>query len=85
MRVRFDHYPDLIRQRATIQRHADDAKTFEQRVVNVRRGFQQLVEQMAQQGIDQASIPRKLAREIRNFVVMTPKNPASESHRQAAG
>jgi hypothetical protein len=52
--------------------------------VNVRRGFQRLVYQMAQQGVDQGVDPRKLAFEIRDFVIMTPKNPAGESYREAA-
>jgi hypothetical protein len=39
---------------------------------------------MAEQGVDQGVDPRKLASQIWKFVVMTPKNPASESYRQAA-
>jgi hypothetical protein len=52
--------------------------------VNVRHGFQCTVYQMAQLGVDQGTDPRKLAFQIRNFVVMTPKNPASQAYRQAA-
>ena len=52
MRDRFSGYRDVVRQRFPTQRHPADLGTFEQRVVNVRRGFQRTVYQMVQTGVD---------------------------------
>ena len=80
----FRGYREVIRRRFPTQRHPEDEQTFVNRVVNVRRGFQRTVYQMVQTGVDQGTDPRKLAFQIRDFVVMTPKAQPSQSYRDAA-
>jgi hypothetical protein len=84
MDSRFKGYREVIRQRFPTQRHLEDRKTFEQRVVNVRRGFERTVYGMVQTGVDQGIDPRKVAYQIRDFVVMSPKGQPSEAFREAA-
>lgn len=81
---RFRGYRETIRQRFPTQKHPEDQRTFEQRVVNVRRGFQRTVYQMVQTGVDTGIDPRKLAYQIRDAVVMTPKDPQTQAYREAA-
>lgn len=84
MGKRFTGYREVIRRRFPTQRHPEDLKTFEQRVVNIRRGFQRTVYGMVQQGVDEGMDPRKLAFQIRDAVVMSPKGEPSQSFREAA-
>src|SRR4051794_17804835 len=84
MDKRFTGYQEEIRRRFPTQRHPEDLKTFEQRVTTVRRGFERLVYQTVQRGVDEGIDPRKLAFAIRDAVVMTPPRTQTEAYREAA-
>jgi hypothetical protein len=84
MDERFTGYREVIRRRFPTQRHPEDQRTFEQRVTTVRRGFERLVYQTVQTGVDEGIDPRKLAFAIRDAVVMTPPRTRTEAYREAA-
>src|SRR3954453_5662525 len=84
MDKRFKGYQEEIRRRFPTQRPPEDLKTFEQRVTTVRRGFERLVYQTVQRGVDEGIDPRKLAFAIRDAVVMTPPRTRTEAYREAA-
>lgn len=84
MRDRFGGYREVIRRRFPTQRHPEDLLTFEQRVKTVRQGFQRLVYRMVQTGVDEGTDPRKVAFQIHDAVVMTPKGTPTERFKEAA-